>query len=103
MYALLRRILRTLEDVRLLPVEVDIVACGVVDPPRVVDPVHLWCPDVAASRSCLVAPDDFGLSVLESTNGLGACDSDVGPGCGQEVVVSIAGVGDERIRAIFRY
>ena len=69
--------LRTLKDERPLSIEVDVVACGVVDPPGVVDPVHLRSPDVAASRSCLVAPNDFGLAGFQTADGLGACDADV--------------------------
>lgn len=68
---------RTFEDERPLSVEVDVVTCGVVDPPRIVDPVHLRSPDVAASRSCLVGPDDFGLAGLQAADGFGTCDADV--------------------------
>lgn len=94
------RAIQTLEDERPLSIEIDVVACGVVDPPGIVDPVHLRSPDVAASRSGLVRPDHFGLASLETADGFGACDADVGPGRGQEVVVAVARVDDEGIRAI---
>lgn len=94
---------RTLQDEGSLSIEVDVVACCVVDPPRVVDPVHFGRPDVAATGSCLVGPDDFGLSGLQAADGLGSCDADVRPCGGQEIVVAIARVDDERIGAIFGY
>ena len=68
---------RTFEDERPLSVEIDVVACGVVDPPCVIDPVDFRSPDVAASRSCLVGPDDFGLAGLQTADGFGTCDADV--------------------------
>ena len=68
---------RTFEDERPLSIEVNVVTCGVVDPPRIVDPVHLRSPDITASRSCLVGPDDFGLASLQAADGFGTCDADV--------------------------
>ena len=68
---------RTFEDERPLSIEVNVVTCGVVDPPRIVDPVHLRSPDITASRSCLVGPDDFGLAGLQTADGFGTCDADV--------------------------
>ena len=89
--------LRTFENERPLPIKIDIIACSVIDPPGVIDPVYLRSPDVAASRSCRIAPDDFGLAGLEASDGFGACDADVRPGRGQKVVVAVAGVDDEGV------
>lgn len=86
-----------------MAIEIDVVACCVVDPPRIVDPVHFGRPDVAATGSCLVGPDDFRLSGLQTADGLGSCEADVRPCGGQEIVVAIARVNDERIGAIFGY
>jgi len=69
--------LQTFQDERLLSVKINVVARSVVDPPRVIDPVHLRSPHVTASRRCLVAPDDFGLAGLQAADGFGACDADV--------------------------
>lgn len=89
--------LRTLENKRPLSIQIDVITCSVVDPPRVIDPVHFRSPDIAASRGCRVAPDDFGLAGLEASDGFGACDADVRPGRGQKVVVAVAGVDDEGV------
>lgn len=66
-------------------------ASGVIQPPLVIDPLHLRRPKVSRSRSSAVGPYNLVLSVLEATESRRAGQLDVVP-CRREKVVVSAGV-----------